>query len=157
MKRTAGHARLSIGSPENLTYLFLYDFSKQEGGWLLDGCGNSGPLLGAEAAIKQINQISGQSEGIIQVAVGGDWIANSPPTKNAEVRVQGVRQTYSAITNEHGVVEIHVPAGVYSVIVNGGNNSRFVPFDLTYDDPDKIVIENGGCAQIQFVKSANKQ
>ena len=54
--------------PEESCLLFLYDFSKKDGGWLLDGCGNSGPLQGAGAAIKQINQISGQSEGMIQVA-----------------------------------------------------------------------------------------
>lgn len=132
--------------------LFLY--SKQDRGWVLDGCGNSGPLTHAAAALKQIQEIASRRGGMIQVAVGGSWISSSPPMGEITVRAQSPQGTYTATTNDEGIAEIKVPAGRYSVTVP---SQKVQPFDLTYDDPAKILIENGSCTQVQFVESAKKE
>jgi hypothetical protein len=131
----------------------LFLISKEDRGWGLDGCGNSGPLEHAATALKQIREISGRREGIIEVAVGGDWLAWSPPMTNVKVSASSAQNAYSAVTNRKGVAEIHAPAGQYTVTVP---NHRVQPFDFTYDDPNKVTIENGGCAQVQFVQSENR-
>jgi hypothetical protein len=131
----------------------LFLVSKEDRGWGLDGCGNSGPLEHAATALKQIREISVRREGIIQVAVGGDWLAWSPPMTNVRVRASSAQNTYSAITNRKGIAEIRVPAGQYTVTVP---DHSLRAFDFTYDDPNKVTIENGGCAQVQFVQSENR-
>ena len=128
--------------------LFLH--SRSDRGWLLDGCGNSGK----QSALEEIEALQNRSGGMIQVALGGDVFAWSPAITGVEVSAQGMHGTFSAKTNARGVAEIHVPAGRYSVTVPG---QRVQPFDFTYDRPGKVLIENGSCAQVQFVNSANKQ
>lgn len=134
---TSGHSYL----------LFL--LRKGDRGWVVDGCGNSGPLESAATALKQVQEIPSEHQGMIQVAVGGDWLAWSPPVAGLLTKAQGPGGTYSATTNRKGVAEIHVSAGKYSVTVP---DRTVLPFDFSYDDPGKVVVENGGCAQIQFVE-----
>jgi hypothetical protein len=132
----------------------LFLTSKKNRGWELDGCGNSGPLEHAAVALKQIRAISARQGGMIQVAVGGDWIEWSPPVTEIEVRASNSQRAYSAITNRRGIAEIRVPAGQYTVTVP---NHRVQAFDFTYDYPEKITIENGECAQVQLVQSPDQR
>ncbi len=135
------------------SYLLFLN-AQEDRGWTLDGCGNSGPLGNAGAALKQIQGIPSQRRAMIQVAVGGDWLAWSPPIAGVMVSAQGPNGTYSATTSKQGIAEIYVPAGKYSVTVP---DQKVLAFDLSYDDPEKIVVENGGCAQIQFVEPQKTQ
>jgi hypothetical protein len=128
--------------------LFLY--SKEDRGWLLDGCGNSGPLEKKQSVLQEIEALQNRNGGMIQVAIGGDWLAWSPPMSGVEVKAQGTHGTFSATTNDKGVAEIHVPAGQYALTVP---NQQVQSYDFTYDYPENITIDNGGCAQIQFVTS----
>ena len=131
--------------------LFLY--TKYDRGWALDGCGNSGPLANAQLPLREIAHLSQRRGGTIQVSLGGDWIAGGA-LPNVEVDAQGLPGSFFASTNEKGVAEIHVPAGQYSVTVP---NAKLVPFDLSYDDPRTVVIENGSCVQIQYVERSDRK
>ena len=128
----------------------LFLTSQSNRGWELDGCGNSGLLEKKQSALSEIEALQTRRGGMIQVAVGGDWIVGGP-TRDAKVLVQGTHETFSANTNDKGIAEIRVPAGQYSVTVP---DHRVQAFDFTYDYPEKITIVNGSCAQIQFVQSS---
>jgi len=130
--------------------LFLYTEYKR--GWVLDGCGNSGPLAKAQLALREIARLPKRHGGMIQVGLGGNWIVGGSIT-GVEVNAEGMQGSFFATTNAKGIAEILVPEGQYSVTVP---NPNLIPFDFTYDDPRKVVIENGSCAQIQFVEASNK-
>jgi len=129
----------------------LFFYTKNDRGWVLDGCGNSGPLEQKQSALREIEALQQRHGGMIQVAVGADGWSWSPAISGAEVNARGTNGAFSGTTNDKGVAEIHVPPGQYSVTVQ---NRRMQPYDLSFDDPQKVVIENGGCAQIQFVQVA---
>jgi hypothetical protein len=131
--------------------LFLHFYSKADGGWVIDGCGNSGPLSKAQVALKKIDEISQAKDGIIQVVIGGNWTSYSAPLRGARVRARDSEHSYWATTNSSGVANVHVPSGEYKVSIPGERNLTL--FDLSYEDPQKVTIEAGGCAQIQFVAS----
>ena len=134
--------------------LFLQSYSNRDRGWVLDGCGNSGPLEQADAALKQIEGISGQHGGMIQVMVGGNWTSYSPPFKGARVSARSSEHTYSGTTDEGGQANVQVAAGHYTVTVAG--DRIFKPFELSYENPNKVIVEDGSCAQIQFVAEQAK-
>lgn len=131
----------------------LFFYAKQNRGWVLDGCGNSGPLAKAHLALHEIVDLPKRHGGMIQVGVGGNWIVGGP-ISDVKVSANGTPGSFFATTDAKGIAEIHVPTGQYSVSVP---NENVVPFDFTYDDPRKVVIENGSCAQVQFVKTSNSE
>ncbi len=131
----------------------LFLTSQSDRGWVLDGCGASGPLEKKQSALREIAALQKRHGGMIQVAVGGDWLAGGP-MRSTEVKAQGTQGTFSATTNDKGIAEIHVPAGQYSVTVPGHQAQAY---DFTYDYPEKTTIENGSCAQIQLVQSPTDQ
>lgn len=132
------------------SYLLFLLF-KGARGWVLDGCGNSGPLVRERSALEEIKALQKRNGGMIQVVLGGDVFSWSPAMRGAEVIAQGTQGTFSATTNDKGIAEIHLPAGQYSVTVP---KQQVQPYDLSYDRPGDILIENGGCAQVQFVQSS---
>jgi hypothetical protein len=54
--------------------------------------------------------------------------------------------SYSAVTNEDGSFQIHVPAGHYSVGRIGSSDWVMFALDISYERPNDIEIHNGGCA-----------
>ncbi len=135
------------------SYLLFLRF-KSDRGWVLDGCGASGPLEKQQSALREIEALQKRSGGIIQVAIGGNVFSWSPAMAGAQVKAQGMQDTFSVTTNDKGIAEIHVPAGQYSVTVPG---HQVQAYDFTYDYPEKVTIENGSCAQIQLVQSSTDQ
>jgi hypothetical protein len=132
------------------TSYLLFFYAENDIGWILDGCGNSGPLEKRQPELREIEALQKRHGGMIQVALGGDSFAWSPVMSGAQVNARGTDGTFSATTNDKGIAEIHVPPGQYSVAVE---NQQVVPYDLSFEDPRKILIENGTCAQIQFVQA----
>jgi hypothetical protein len=82
--------------------------------------------------------------------VGTNTISN--PAKNVRVNVKGGGRDYQAQTGSNGQANIKVPAGQYSIQVPG-----YRMFELSFEDPTKVTIENGSCAQLQFVKADKAQ
>jgi hypothetical protein len=136
-------------------YLLFLFYVPQDKSWELDGCGNSGPLEKAKAALSEIETIkSAHDGGAIYGTVSQRLL--SIPFSGAHVEVQGENSNYAATTNEKGEFQIKVPAGRYSVRVIERGVS-FGKFDISYEDPREVQIEPGGCAQIQFAEVEGSQ
>ena len=58
-------------------------------------------------------------------------------------------------TGNDGTFELHVAPGKYRVQALEPGKT-FVAADFTYEDPNALVLENGSCAQVQFVESSQK-
>jgi len=135
-----GHSYLLFLFPSNET---------NRPAWALDGCGNSGPLEQEGAVLRQIAGLKQRRGGMIQVAVGDGSI--SYPVEDVRVTVRGSNGSFSGVTNAQGRSEINVPAGHYSLTVEG--KVSYEPYFLGYEQPNDIHIENGACAQVQFVEA----
>jgi Carboxypeptidase regulatory-like domain len=131
-------------------YLLFLFYLRTEKSWGLDGCGNSGPLSGAKSVLEQIEaiQTGHHDSGVIHGAVSEQALSAHIPGVRVEVR--GTNGVYRATTNAKGEFEIKVPAGRYTVrAIQTGYTFRAA--DLSYENPDDVRIEPGGCAQVQLV------
>jgi hypothetical protein len=136
-------------------YLLFLFYAPSEKSWALDGCGNSGPLNGARAALSAIEEIKAtRGGGVIHGAVSRDAV--STPISGLHVEARGTKGNYSAITNENGEFQMKVPAGRYSIRVVGRGRS-FQKADIGYEDPMRIRIEPSGCAQVQLAEAEKPQ
>ena len=122
-------------------YLLFLSYSKNYKAWALDSCGNSGPLEESAEVLKGIDQMKEQTGGTIQGVV---W-----PDPGATILVHGSQHTFKTTTDDKGEFKVQVPAGAYSVSVNH-DGKRFEPDPLSYEDPKRLRIYDGGCAQVQF-------
>jgi hypothetical protein len=136
------------------SYLLFLHEQDANGSWLIDGCGNSSPTDLSRAAIEDINAIdSASNHSLIQGLV---WDFSMPgPVAGVQVEARGPGGVFAGKTQENGRFEMHVPPGKYQVKAVSAGKS-FAAGDLTYENPDKLTLENGGCAQVQFVGAKNK-
>jgi len=130
-------------------YLLFLSYSDSDKAWELDGCGNSGPVSGAKAVLQQIAAIQASHDGGVIHGVISQQ-ALSTPVSDVHVEARGANGRYTATTNSKGEFEIKVPAGQYAVHAIKAGFS-FVTADISYENPDKVRIEPGGCAQVQLV------
>jgi len=136
-------------------YLLFLFRNAQENSWALDGCGNSGPLDKAGAALSKIEAIKRALDGgTIYGIVSQQALSRTIP--GVHVEAQGKDSRYAAATNDRGEFQMNVPAGHYSVLVVEHGVS-FEKTDISYEDPAGIQIEPGGCAQIQFAEVEGSQ
>lgn len=130
--------------------LFLLEQTPNEG-WLIDGCGNSGPSELRGKALQQVEGIdSASTRATIAGAVGGR--SSSFPVAGVQVEARGPGGVSATETKRDGTFEMQVASGRYQVQALSPDKT-FTADDLTYEDPDNVVLENGGCAQVQFVES----
>jgi hypothetical protein len=128
------------------SYLLLLLEQPSDQGWVIDGCGNSGPLEFRGKAIQQIDAISPTStDAKIQGAVGGR--SSSFPLAGVQVEVRGSEGVKTAQTGRDGTFEMQVTPGKYEVRALS-TGKTFVPDELSYDDPGNLALQNGGCAQV---------
>ena len=131
-------------------YLLFLSYDPQDNAWELDGCGNSGPLDAAKAALTEIEAIKAAHDGgVIYGMVSQQSLAI--PIPGVHVEAQGEMGKYAAVTNAKGEFQVKVPAGRYSVRVVD-NKAHFAAADITYEAPWAIQIESGGCAQVQIAE-----
>ncbi|HUK52326.1 MAG TPA: hypothetical protein VL099_03440 [Candidatus Binatia bacterium] len=110
--------------------------------------GHSDFLEKSAAAISQIERIrKTKSGGEIAGRIG--W-GDTADFQGVRIRAAGNKHTYEALTDNLGWFHISVPEGTYRVRA-GTTDDEFVPFELSYDDPDHIVVHPGGCPQMQFM------
>lgn len=130
-------------------YLLFLSYSDSDRAWELDGCGNSGPVSGAKATLRQIAAIqASHNGGVIHGVISQQ--AQSVPVSDVQVEARGANRHYTATTNFKGEFEIRVPAGHYAVRAIKAGFS-FATADVSYENPDSVQIESGGCAQVQLV------
>jgi len=117
-----------------------------EGTLTLTCCGNSDFLEKSGNAIRQIEEIK-------QAKLGGEiagrigW-GDSSDFEGVRIVAIGKNHTYVTRTDSKGWFKMRVRVGVYKVETP---DRDFWPFDLTYDDPNHVVVQPGGCPQMQFM------
>jgi hypothetical protein len=133
------------------SYLLFLQSQNFRGGWQIDGCGNSGPLPAQQQSLEKIQAIDPTSQrALISGAVWGPR-GGSEPLRRVQIEASGPNGVLTAQTNDEGRFALHVTPGKYQVRVVEEDRT-FVPEDLSYERPDGVVLENSGCAQIQFVE-----
>jgi hypothetical protein len=144
--------RASFGWKTGQKYLLFLVYSVHDKSWVLDGCGNSGPLNQSKAVLAQIDAIHAHHDGGVVYGVVSEQ-ALSVPVPGVRVEVRGGKQRYTATTNAQGEFQVEVPVGRYSVRAMRTGLS-FDTADLSYENPHGIRIEPGGCAQVQLAAGA---
>jgi hypothetical protein len=130
-------------------YLLFLFYSAAERSWALDGCGNSGAFDGAKPVLEQIDLIQTHNgAGIIHGVVSDQALAT--PFPGVRVMTSGGDGFYKTTTNSEGEFEIKVPPGRYTVRAIKTGRS-FHAADFSYENPQNLHIESGGCVQIQLV------
>lgn len=144
-----GSGRAQFEWKRGESYLLFISYSTAGRGWELDGCGNSSPLTRADKVFKEIERIqSGQSREFIM----GDF-ASTETLPAVTVKVEGEGKTYTVLTDNKNEFSMRVPPGSYVVTVSHPG-WQIEKDRVSYDDPAKITIKPGRCAQVQF--QANK-
>src|SRR5258708_27457374 len=127
------------------SYLLFLFYDSRYKAWSLDGCSNSDSLKLAGDTLQTIRQLQagGQQGGTIHGLVWG------PTGTTMLVRAINGNFKTTTTTDSEGEFHVHVPAGLYTVwpIQKG---KKFEVYFLSYQNPRKIKIVNGGCAQMQF-------
>lgn len=142
--------RATFGWKTGQKYLLFLFHSTSQKLWELDGCGNSGPLSLANGVLEQIAEIQRHngSDGVIHGVVSQQ--ALSSPISDVPVEARGTGRVYKATTNAKGEFEIKVRPGRYTLRGTKPGFS-FGKADLSYEDPQNLRIEWGGCVQVQLV------
>jgi hypothetical protein len=136
------------------SYLLFLRRQTDSGAWVIDGCGNSGPTDSKMSALDQVDMIDHNSNrAIVQGAVGG--ISYAFPLEGVQVEATGPGGVITGETNAAGKFELRVTPGKYQIKALSPGKT-FVAADFSYENPEELVLENGGCAQIQFVEASEK-
>jgi hypothetical protein len=129
-------------------YLLFLFYSAADKAWALDGCGNSGAFNRARPVLEQIDAIQTRNDGgVIHGVVSG--LPLWAPLLGVRVEARGADGSYKATTNAKGEFEITVPAGKYTLSATKIGFS-FQTDDFSYENPQHLQIEPGGCVQVQF-------
>jgi len=135
------------------SYLLFLSYSKGDDGWVLDGCGNSGPLKDARAALDQIRIIKSDHDGgLIEGFVSTEALSDMLP--GVRVEVVGAGHRYATTTDAKGEFRVKVSPGRYSVHASLAGHS-FEPAALTHENPKDLMVESRGCAQVQLVEKTD--
>jgi hypothetical protein len=149
---SSGRARFAwqVGS-EYLLFL-ASDVQQPAPAWVIDGCGNSGPMSQSENVLAQIKSIQPRpASGLIYGMVSTDsWTTGVP---NVVVKTLGSGPTFSTKTDQTGRFTLRLPTGRYALdAVRPGWS--FAPEPFGYESPKNLSIALGYCAQVQFSGTA---
>jgi hypothetical protein len=135
--------------------LFLLRYSREPvGGWLVDGCGNSGPLNKSGAVLRAIEAAQANtSGGSIYGMVSTDSLDTGVP--DIIIRAIGQGRRVSARTDQRGRFLLRLPTGKYTVEALRKGWS-FGPDVFSYENPGNLSITPGYCAQVQFSGTAKQ-
>ncbi|MGB9406186.1 MAG: hypothetical protein WCA89_01555 [Terracidiphilus sp.] len=128
-------------------YLLFLRYHDDFKAWVLDGCGNSGPLRKAGKALAQI--------AAIQTAHDGGWIRGEFSDRSEGVRIvaEGSAGVFSTESGKQGIFKIKVPAGQYNLrAADPDGVFKYIKADFSYEDPENIHIVPGSCAQVEFTQ-----
>lgn len=114
--------------------------------FVINSCGNSGPLSEARDTMDAIKEIS----------KAGPYGEIEARVRNGEDDVAGIRfvarsatRTYSATTGDDGWIHLRVPSGVYK-LTSISERFRIELFDLNEDQPNRLVVSGGGSVQLDY-------
>jgi hypothetical protein len=133
------------------TYLLFIRYSQEDRGWELDGCGNSGPMSSAKKTIDQLSWIKNSPAAQM---IEGEIASEESLPDSVVVKVTGEGKTRT-VPVENRRFRLRVEPGSYLVEpVQPG--WQFHGDEFSYDDPQKIKVEAGQCAAIQFQAAPEK-
>jgi hypothetical protein len=131
----------------------LFAYSTKPDGLEIEGCGNSMELAKAGKAIHLLEEVLSRAKaGADGYLAGGvmRWDGGSnDPIAGVTISVYGDGVTHNAVTGKDGGFHIDLPVGKYVVTATSSEWS-IVPYDLSFDAPDEVVIHSGGCAAVEF-------
>jgi hypothetical protein len=141
-------SRLAFDILPDCKYLLFLESQLDENLWKADSCGRSGEVSKRTKTLQEIERVRSLQSALItgvvylpeEKSVATMVAIRKKDGKRYESRVSGC------------AFSIEVPPGEYSVSVNMAARS-FVMHWLSYEDPDFVKLEKGGCAQIAFVPS----
>lgn len=150
----SGKGRATVDWKTGGSYLLFLLREDPNGSWVIDGCGNSGLAETKESALHQIKTLDATSN---HAQIHGlVWDTSIPgPVAGVQIEAQGPGGVTSTQTETNGRFELRVAPGKYQVQARSPGKT-FLASDLTYENPDDLVLENGACAQVQFVESSEK-
>jgi hypothetical protein len=141
--------RLTFDVLRGRKYLLFVDRWAEKGWWTADGCGNSGEVSKTVKIFREIQLATALRNALITGAVEAE-------TPVAHAKVLALRKNdgkqFETQTRDDGTFALTVPSGEYSVKVTA-RGKNFVTHWLSYENAESVKLENGGCAQIQFVPS----
>ncbi len=129
--------------------LFLW-YSKHDRAWLIDGCGNSGPLERSAAVVAAIRKPQNQRGTALVEGLASKTSTSVAPIVNVVVTAQGNGRTFTAITNKQGRFRLRLPPGTYRLVAKSRSFTFGKPELLSYENPNRLVLLAGSCAQVQF-------
>jgi hypothetical protein len=136
------------------TYLLFLLEETSNGAWMIDACGNSGSVERSRAALEHIEAIDpGSNRAKIFGSVVGPSIPY--PVTGVQIQVRGPGGTNTIDTEKDGSFELRVAPGKYQLRALSPGKT-FVASEFTYEDPDSLLLENAGCAQVQFIEAPDR-
>ena len=127
--------------------LFLW-YSKRDRAWLIDGCGNSGPLERSTAVVAAIETTQKQlGDALLEGLASG---IGDVPIENVAVTARGNGRTFTAITDKHGRFRLRLLPGTYRLVAKSRSFASLKPDVFSYENPSRLVLPAGSCAQVQF-------
>ena len=145
-ENTSGRFPLDIGK----TYLlFAYP---QGGRFTITNCGNSALLADAEGSVRDLRKIKVPQDAQIEGRISFSGIPDSGThVPGIQVLIRSGARTFKAVSDTDGWFRLHVPPGKYSVEVQPTPHWNISPYDLSYDDAQKVVAQRGHCSGVQFI------
>jgi hypothetical protein len=128
-------------------FLLFLQYDSGVKAWVLDGCGNSGPLRKAGKALAQITAV--------QTKQGGGWIQGELNDQSEGIKIvaEGSPGIFSTESGKQGIFKIKVPTGQYKLrAVDPEGVFKYTKAELSYEDPENIHIAPGSCAQVEFMQ-----
>jgi hypothetical protein len=132
------------------SYVLFLDFDDSKGAWVLDNCGNSGPMQSASRTLTEIKALNTRTNGgeirgvVTENGISGDGLTG------VEIVALSDGRRFAATTDANGSFRLRVPVGRYRLRVLKKGLS-FDTADISYLRADNVRVENGSCPQIQFV------
>lgn len=145
-ENTSGRFPLDIGK----TYLLFA--SPLEGRLTITNCGNSALLADAEGSVRDLRKIKVPQDAQIEGRISFSGIPDSGThVPGIQVLIRSGARTFKAVSDADGWFRLHVPPGKYSVEVQPTPHWNISPYDLSYDDAQKVVARRGHCSGVQFI------
>jgi hypothetical protein len=144
----------SGGFPLEKGHSYLLFGYKAERVLTIDNCGDSAELSEAGKTIAEIERAMAATKSASGGDIGGRVLVygDTAGVNGIKVVATGHGRKYAGVTDENGSFHIHVPPGRYVV---WPETSKWIvtPYDLSYDNEDHVVVQRGGCAELQFLAS----
>jgi hypothetical protein len=139
--------RSSFAWTKGVDYLLFASYSSRDRAWVIDGCGNSGPVDLSEPTLPIDRSVKPGKDGIVSgMASTEAWTTGVP---DVTITAVGRGKTFTARTNPAGRFEMLLPAGRYRMEASLSGWS-FAPTLLSYENPADLVLTRRGCAQVHF-------